>query len=525
MKIVFLPENKTIETDGRETLLAAASKAGIAIDGNCGGAGTCGKCKVEVQSGSQQGFHLACRLFPEGDMIVSVPQYTEFLKRKADMSAIPQDFRVFNEFEREGKSGEAFGLSFDVGTTTVVGMLWDLATGVQIGAKAEANPQAVHGADVISRIMFATENEANQQTLRDEIIGRLNSITEELTGSSGISADDVLNAVVVGNTTMSHLILGENPESLARAPFCPAFYGPVIKAADEFGLRIRRKANVTLLPNIAGHVGSDITAGIIASDIMHKTGKYLLIDVGTNGEIVLCSDGKALACSTAAGPAFEGASIYQGMRAAAGAIEFVDIDENGVSIRVVGGETPAGICGSGIVDAVAGLLKTGLVDKTGRLLTAEKALEKGVAAALAQRLRDGKTGREFLLAGNDGGEDVVITQKDVREVQLAKAAIKAGIKIMLRLLELTEEDIGQVYVAGAFGNHIRTVSAVAIGLIPDVGENRISYIGNAAGTGASMALLSTDAKEDAIQSAQKVVHVELAADPSFQDVYLAAMAF
>jgi len=448
-------------------------------------------------------------------------QFAGSLQRKSDMSALTQRFTADNEF----RSGECYGIAFDVGTTSVVGLLFDLVSGRLIGVKAEANPQAVHGADVISRIMFAGESRENLMLLRSEIVECLNRITKALSETHGVHAHSILDAVIVGNTTMSHLILGVDPKGLALAPFTPVFCESAPVNAVEFGLSIGGDANVNLLSNIAGHVGSDITAGIIASGIMEKRGNHLLIDVGTNGEIVLCADGRALACSTAAGPAFEGASIHQGMRAATGAIERVDIDGRDVQVKVIDGKMPTGICGSGIIDAVAETLKEGLVDKTGRLLTAEKAIERGASEELATRLRDGEAGREFVLSYVDGADDVVITQSDIREVQLAKAAIRAGVRLMLSEFGLEESDLQYVYIAGAFGNHIRTRSAALIGLIPDIGDEKILYIGNSAGIGAGMALISNTEREKAAKAAKEVRHVELAANPAFQDVYLAAMKF
>jgi len=500
------------------------------VSGKCGECVLCGKCNT--------------------------PQAPDSLKRKEEMSAMVQGFRIDNEFKRKGGGVEYFGLSFDIGTTTVVGMLWNLVSGEPAGAKAESNPQAAHGADVISRIMFAEKSKDNLLLMQREIIECLNRITGELIKSNGISPDSICDVTIAGNTTMSHLVAGICPGQLARAPFTPAFYGAVRKDAAEFGLSVNPKANVTILPNIAGHVGSDITAGIVAAGIMRKAGVYLMIDVGTNGEIVLCQDGKALACSTAAGPAFEGASVYQGMRASEGAIERVDIRNGEVLLQTIGDFKASGLCGSGIIDAAAELFKAGLVEKTGRLINAEKAREKGIAEALASRLRDGKTGREFVLAyagsvddGADGArddasgaddsangandandsangtEDVVITQNDIREVQLAKAAIRAGIKLMLKEFGIDETSIEQIYIAGAFGNHIRPESAAGIGLIPDIGKEKIMYIGNAAGIGASMALLSTAAGEEINEAAKVIRHMELAEDPLFQDTYLKAMAF
>ena len=440
-----------------------------------------------------------------------------------------REFQIDNEFQKRGDGIQYFGLSFDVGTTTVVGMLWNLVTGEHAGAKAESNPQAAYGADVISRIMFAEKSRDNLLFMQREIIECLNRITDALIKANEISADSIYDITIVGNTTMSHLIAGACPGSLARAPFTPAFYGEVRKEAAEFGLSVNPKANVTILPNIAGHVGSDITVGVIAAGILVKAGTHLLIDVGTNGEIVLCRDGKALACSTAAGPAFEGASIHQGMRASKGAIERVELKDGEVSLQTIENVKATGICGSGVIDAAAELFKAGLVEKTGRLINAEKARERGLAEGFASRLADGATGREFALEYTDGAADraggVVITQNDIREIQLAKAAIRAGIKLMLKEFGMDEADIDNIYIAGAFGSHIRPESAAGIGLIPDIGKEKIIYIGNAAGIGASMALLSAEARKDINEAAKAIRHIELAGDPQFQDTYVKAMSF
>ncbi|MCL1808851.1 MAG: ASKHA domain-containing protein [Clostridiales bacterium] len=470
--------------------------------GKCGDCVSCGKCGAPKDQGA--------------------------LRRKEEISATMRGFCVDNKYEKrlEGDAREkCFGLSFDVGTTTVVGMLWNMVSGELLGVKAEANPQAAHGADVISRIVFAGERDGNLHVLQSEITGCMNRIAGILTENLEIRREDVFDAVACGNTTMSHLLLGSCPSGLARAPFAPAFRGAVSRRAMDLGLEINPEANMALLPNIAGHVGSDVTSGLIASGIMHKDGVHLLIDIGTNGEIVLCADGKAAACSTAAGPAFEGASVRQGMRAATGAIERVDIGTGSVDVGVIGGCKPLGICGSGLMDAVSELFRAGLMDRTGRLLTAEAALGKGVAPAVASRLTERKTSREFLLVHDGAFGSVAVTQKDIREVQLAKAAMRAGIQLMLKDFGLTEADIQHIYIAGAFGSHIRTESAVRIGLIPDIGKERVLHIGNAAGAGAGKALLSVAARYEAEQTADGVRHTELAMDPLFQEVYLGAMAF
>ena len=521
MRIVFLPGGEAVETDGSENLLQLARRAKVALDSSCGGAGVCGKCKVNITSGDRM-TTLACLHHPKGDMTVELPQYAGAYKRKADMTAADRRFDADNEHAGRFRQGERFGLAFDVGTTTVVGILMDLVTGERVGAVAEANPQAAHGADVISRIMFAEKSSGNLMLMRDEISSCMNSIAGRLAEAGSLSKEAIWDVVIVGNTTMSHLIAGVDPGSLARAPFEPAFYDLPPGKAHEFGIEVNRGARAGLLPNIAGHVGSDITAGIIASGILEKGGARVLIDVGTNGEIVACAGGKALACSTAAGPAFEGASIRHGMRAAAGAIEGVELLAHDLTVSTIDGAQSVGICGSGIIDAAACLVKAGLVEKSGRLITQEKALERGVSEDIASRLREGEGGRELVL-DREGG--IVMTQKDIREVQLAKAAMRAGVRILLGELGACEEELDAVYIAGAFGNHISTESAVEIGLIPDVARDRISCIGNAAGIGACMALLSDKARMGTARAAKEVGHVDLASNPRFQEVYLGEMSF
>ena len=333
---------------------------------------------------------------------------------------------------------------------------------------------------------------------------------------------------IVGNTTMSHLFLNIDPSSLAVAPFAPAFTGEVITDCEKSGLHGSEDAQILVVPNIAGHVGSDITAGIITTDLMEMDKGHLFIDIGTNGEIVLSAKGRITACSTAAGPAFEGSSIKYGMRAAAGAIERVYLDEDGVRIGVIGDAQPIGICGSGIIDAVGELIRTGIVDKSGRLLGRERLAKKGISEKLLTHVEENpdSNGNDFLLFRGDRQEnDVYITQKDVREVQLAKAAISAGISIMMEEIGLTKDEIEKVSIAGAFGNYIRNESAVNMGLLPHVEIDRIKAIGNSAGVGAAMVLLSKASEEETIRVSKLVEHIDLADKKNFQDEYLKGMRF
>jgi uncharacterized 2Fe-2S/4Fe-4S cluster protein (DUF4445 family) len=444
--------------------------------------------------------------------------------RKTKLIYLPDSFRP--QADTEENSGKMrYGVAFDIGTTTVVGMLWDLNKVRLVDVIALTNPQSAYGADVISRITYSMIDADHLKLLMDKIRECLNKIITEFTLRHPVDPQNIKKATVVGNTTMSHLFLGMDPSSLARAPFEPAFHGPVEKTAAELGLLMDPSASVHLLPNIAGHVGSDIVGVLLASEIKKLPGSRIVIDIGTNGEIVLAHDGRMMVCSTAAGPAFEGARIYQGMRAASGSIESVRIENGDVSVKVIDNAEPIGICGSGLIDAVAQMLDAGLINYKGSILTEEQAAAGGMSPDLAKRLRKGENGNEFVLVWKEHGEDMIITQKDIREVQLAKGAVYAGIVVLMQCLGVEIPQLEQIMLAGAFGSYINKRSILRIGMVPDVTENRITHIGNAAGVGACMALLSEDERQQATLQSNEAEHVELALHPDFEREYINAMYF
>ena len=445
--------------------------------------------------------------------------------RKTKMLAYPDDFKA-------DESGVGLGAAFDIGTTTVVGMLWDLEKGEQIATSAKTNPQNEFGLDVISRITYCGKDGENLEELRYKITSCINEIIDEICAKSGESKDKITKVSVCGNTTMSHLFAGYPPMTLALAPFTPAYTGSLHMSAEEACIELPGDVSVTVIPNIAGHVGGDITAGIVASEILEMTGLTVFIDIGTNGEIVITDGKNSFTCSTAAGPAFEGSSIKFGMRAAAGAIEKIQIEKGDVFFNTIGWESekesnvPAqGICGSGLIDAVAQMLNAQLINKKGRLASADEAEIKGFDKALCERLIEIDDERCFILVAKENEKDIVITQNDIREVQLAKGAIKAGIELMLKKINKTVEDIDRVVVAGAFGNYIDKESAVRIGVLPDIPLDKIISAGNTAGAGVSMTLVSKKEMELSEQIPGIVEHVELAEDPDFQKTYLKAMGF
>ncbi|MBR0598807.1 ASKHA domain-containing protein [Sinanaerobacter chloroacetimidivorans] len=443
--------------------------------------------------------------------------------RKKNLTYLPDDF--VPDAEPFGEGVQPLGIAFDIGTTTVVAMFWDLKERTLIDTIAKTNPQSTYGADVISRITYSSESEDRRHLMQAKIINCFNEMIEEFLSIHKWKEDSFIRATVVGNTTMSHLFLGVDASSLARAPFEPAFYGPVLKRSSELGIRMNPDAEIHILPNIAGHVGSDILGVLFASGMRRRKGLTLAIDVGTNGEIVLALNGRLMACSTAAGPAFEGACIHQGMRAAKGSIERVKIENGEVKIQVIEGAAPIGICGSGLIDTIAQMLDAGILNYKGNIVTKEAAVASGMDADLAERLRKGIHGNEFVLVWQDSGKDIVITQKDIREVQLAKGAIYGGIVILMQCMNTDPSQLEEILLAGAFGSYIDKKSALRIGMLPNVREEKITYIGNAAGVGACMALLSENLREQAAEQAQEVEHVELALHPNFEKEYLNAMYF
>ncbi len=543
MIVAFQPMGKKQEAEAGMKLSLVAEKAAVTINADCAGQGTCGKCKVKIIAGNAgapddteqellrkdelaAGIRLACRIKVQDDLVVEVAAAAGHMGRKKDMARLPENFQPDYRERQEGESEACYGLAFDIGTTTVVGMLWDLRKAEPVGAVARTNPQSDYGADVISRIMYCGSEEGNLKRMQQKITGCLNDIIQEFTRDYEIHFRDITEITAVGNTTMTHLLLAVDPKSLALAPFSPGFTGPVSIEAKELNLTAGKNAMVHVLPNIAGHVGSDIVGVLLSSGLKEMEGTNLAIDIGTNGEILLACSGSVLTCSTAAGPAFEGACIQHGMRAASGAIEGVVIREGEVILSVIGEEEPAGICGSGLIDCIAELLKAGLITKKGKLLTGAEARGAGLPESLTRRLNASESGNSFqIYSDKDGGGQIVITQKDIREVQLAKGAILAGIRIMMQELQQEDEDLKQVFLAGAFGNYIKKESALAIGLLPDVAPEKIISIGNAAGAGASMALLSETSLKKANQLAEEVKHIELAEHPDFQTVYFQAMYF
>ncbi len=423
-------------------------------------------------------------------------------------------------------TGDAYGVAVDLGSTTVVGKLFDLVSGRECGVASQINPQVTFGDDVISRIMHVRENEDGLASLQAATVECLNAIVQDLVAQAEIEAEEVYEIVLAGNSTMQQILCGYDPSALGEVPFVQAFEKAQIVAASDLGLTINAAAEVYVFPQIGSFVGGDTVAGMVAARLDRWDEPVLFVDIGTNGEIVLAKGDQLLATSTAAGPAFEGARIRQGMRAASGAIEKVIIGED-VSINVIGDAPPAGLCGTALIDAVADLLRAGIIDETGRILPVEE-LPAGVPDALQTRLITEGNETRFVLASAEeaaGDEAICLWQKDVRELQLAMGAVRAGIQIMLQRAGVEPGAIHRVLLAGAFGNFIRRSNARRIGLLPQIAGDRIRFIGNAASLGAKLVLLSDDERAYAARLQEQAEHIDLSLDPEFQMEFGMAMIF
>ncbi len=420
---------------------------------------------------------------------------------------------------------ELFGLAIDIGTTTVVAKLIDLTLGRCLATKGAANPQTKYGDDVISRINYA-KTEVELAELQKTILDCVNLLAKDLCDEAAIDCRHIYEAVVVGNTTMNHIFLKLPIEQLGRAPYSAFSLDAADIRAARFTLDINPAANIHTVENVAGFVGSDTVAAALAVGIDSARETTLLVDIGTNGEIVLTAGSRLYAASCAAGPAFEGARISCGSRAIPGAIQTVILNVDDIDLDIIDDGPPSSICGSGLIDAVAVLLELGIVDETGRFVDPQN-LKSSISAPLFGRIIEHNNQPAFVLARNDNNDNksVILTQQDIRETQLAKAAIGAGVRILLRKIGLVDSDIKHVLLAGAFGNYIKSQSALRIGLLPDIAPERIIFVGNAASSGAEMALLSRRYRTLAGNLARKMKYLEIAHEPDFADIYADAMRF
>lgn len=547
--VVFQPDGKRGRFQRDTSLLSAARSLGVDINSICGGAGACGKCIIHVTSGKISkpresdekfidkqslivGFRLACMLGVEDDLIVTVPKesrtgtqrlQTEGLETKVMLSPLVtrRDLGDMSEVLYDGElvrritsSDPILGFAVDVGSTKLAGYLMDLKNGETLSIVNNMNPQIPYGEDIISRIASAIQSQENNKLLHEILVEGVRELLWEACGESGNSLDNVYDIVLVGNTAMQHFILGIDPRPISHSPFMPDNLEH--KDLPPKTLKLGTYAHVHILPLIAGFVGADCVAASLATGIYKSEHMSFLMDIGTNTEIIVGKKAHLVACSCASGPAFEGAHIKCGMRAASGAIEGVWIDDDlEPKIKVIDDIKPVGICGSGLIDLMSEMLKAGIIDSSGRFMEVD-----------TPRLNINSGMIEYVVAWKnevDARDDISITQKDVRELQKGKAAIFSGSYIAMKQLGLKPSNFEHIYIAGAFGTYINRESAVNIGMLPEFNLLNVEQVGNAAGTGARMALLSKEVRREAQYIGDKVEYIELATHPDYNQAYLDAL--
>ena len=543
VKVRFLPGPFIANVEPGSTLLAAARKARAPLEAPCDGAGICGKCLVrldpealtaleagvDVGGGNGQGsLVLACDARVRADIAATIPDRGDKNLAIVDhglATARPLAPHIAVVHAPDGCTVWAgqeliastlstvanFGIAVDIGTTTLVVALVDLESGDELAVASALNPQTAYGHDVLSRIHFAAEPDG-LSTMQRALVDGLNALIEQVCQRAGVDAGHIHEAVLGGNTCMLHIAAAVNPAPLGRAPYRPSLTGGNHLRAADLGLGIAAHGLVYLPPLVSGFVGADITAGILATDLHRSRQTALLLDIGTNGEMVLAHAGELWATSTAAGPAFEGVNIECGMRAAPGAVDAVTANDGRWTLHTVGNVPAIGICGSGLIDLVSSLIRSGAIGKNGRF-------ETTVAPAVGNW--DESTGRCVLrLAG-----DVILTQKDVRQVQLAKAAIRAGLCALLAGAKVRRQDVQRVLVAGSFGYHLRPDSLAGSGLLPGSLAAKVEAVGNTCKAGAVTLLTNDGTRRELKAVTARVRSIELANDAAFARRFVEQMAF
>ena len=449
----------------------------------------------------------------------------EMMKKTENQGAAVLHENYLMEWQHREQAKRVFGLVFDLGTSTLVGKLVNLLDGSEVAAISRLNSQSKFGSNIISRLQYIKENRNGLRTLTNIIVEDINSITQRLLEVEWLSPNDIFIAVAAGNTTMQHIFLNLDPLGIAGAPFSPVLTDGLMLNAKDAGLRLHPEARLYVMPCKSGYIGGDMISTILASSAAEQDDKIILgLDLGTNGEIFLGNRQKLLTCSAAAGPALEGAQISQGMIASSGAIEGVNFHEDRLRYQVIGNILPKGICGSGLVDLVAVLLHCGIIDSQGLILPPRKNADDYLSSRVVT-----KSGvQDFLVASKEEtsvNRPIYLTQKDVRELQLAKGAVAAGIRTLMDKMGIGIQDLDQIYLAGALGNFVNPYSAMRIGLLPTVDPDKIKSLGNAASKGAVMVLLSMPHWQKANDLAKSLEHVELSTHPDFNRYFVDNLNF
>ena len=541
--VTFKIENSgdiKVDANRGDNILELAANAGVVIDAPCSGNGTCGKCRMKVISGgvdmthsprlSRTDFHdnwrLACQSRVIGDVTLWVPSSASAFKndiRTADLSTAKEleryDSEIASLFDLgivRGCAEVGFGIAIDIGTTTVTGALMSLSDGKILSKASMGNGQIRYGADVINRIIQSAKPGGREKLKAAVLDETLVPLINDMCHGAGIENTDVKRIVIAGNTTMEHLLVGEDAQSIRLEPYVPAFLELRGKNAGELDIPVDPSAKVILAPNVGSYVGGDITAGVLASRLWNDEGLTLLIDLGTNGELVLGNADYMLCCACSAGPAFEGGDIGCGMRATTGAVEDVAIDKETLqpTLSVIGGGKPMGLCGSGLIAAISELFRCGVISAKGKF-TVEK----------PRVVYDDYGGASYILAfaeESGTGSDIELNESDLDNFIRAKAAIFSAVKTMLDSLDIPVDGIEKIILAGGIGSGIDIKKAISIGMLPNIPEECYTYIGNSSLTGSCAMLLSDDAEERVFEIGRNMTYIELSTYPGYMDEFVAA---
>lgn len=553
--VTFFPNERAIDVANGTTLLAAARQAGIVLESPCNGIGTCGKCRVQIIGDREQievkgshhlstaeeidGWVLACQAYVHGDVRVQLPMETADrgwrILSEGHAITVPIEPYITKQYDTKddvtvivaGKhtlgtepgdtTAQRYGVVVDIGTTTLVASLVNLITGEESTSASALNPQSLHAQDVLSRISLASTAEG-MALLYQEVIAQINALIADTAQQAGVQQSAIYEVIFSGNTCMLHLATNTDPTTLGKYPYTSQIAGGEYRRATEHNLAIAPFGIIYLPPIISGFVGADITSGVLASQLQRRPGVTLFVDIGTNGEMVLGHDGALTATSTAAGPAFEGMNITFGMRAGTGAIETFQIDNDGnIELATIGNVAATGICGSGLLDIVGELVDHGVINAAGRFIKPESA---SLPAPLTERLQHVEGKLAFFIT-----DSIYLSQKDIRQVQLAKGAIRAGIEFLLRQVSVTAAEVDEVLIAGSFGYHLRAQSLLQLGLLPKEFAGKIKFLGNTSKTGGQALLLNADCRSEMAELVRQVATLELANYHDFDRVFMRCIGF
>jgi len=526
-EVKIKPDAKVFVESGA-TILDAITLAGFFLYTPCGGSGRCFKCKVKVSGKASSptaleksalpaeelktGMRLACQARVQGNISVEIPI---LLPQKGIKTISPGTIftEIFLPSFAKTIDRNSCGIALDIGTTTIAASCIELFTGIRRRIATIENPQGRFGSDIMTRIEKCMTDSRATKRIHELTVSEIAKTSETLTREAGFEVSALKRAVAVGNTTMIHFLLGKNPSSLGKAPFKPRVKGPFRLKMGQIGL-LPPEAELIIPRLPSGFIGADTVAALLATKVLERKGFILVCDLGTNGEIALAKNGEILACSTAAGPAFEGRNISCGMIAAKGAISSISLDGS-LTPKVLGGGKPIGICGSGLLDAIAALRLAGILSQTGKLVRTTR-------SKFSKRIRERKGESEFIVCEDS---NISLTQSDIREFQLAKAAVAAGIKTLCERAGISLLEVERVYLSGTFGSFLKPESASIVGIFPKALLEKIEFAQNAPLLGSEMILLSENKFSESIKIADSIKTIELASDPVFKREFLNSLSF